>query len=106
MEPDPEPDPVPPCRPPPEPLVALPPLLFAAVPASAFDAGAVVFRARGLGLADCFRFSLGFALGELLVVLLGLAEAEVSGAALPEPSPAPGVLSALFATTRSEASPS
>lgn len=95
-----------PGRLPPEPLVAPPPLLFAVVPAGAFDAGTVVFRARGPGLADCFRFSLGFALGELLAVLVGLAEAEVSGAALPEPSPAPGVLSVLFATTRSDASSS
>ncbi|MFH9590159.1 hypothetical protein ACH4LS_34135 [Streptomyces luteogriseus] len=106
MEPDPEPDPVLPGRLPAEPLAAPPPLLFAVVPAGAFDAGRVVLRARGLGLADRFRFSFGFALGELLAVLLGLAEAEVSGAALPEPSPAPGVLSALFATTRSDASPS
>ncbi|MFE7900830.1 hypothetical protein ACFU3E_25630 [Streptomyces sp. NPDC057424] len=90
---------------PPEPL-ADPPPLFAVVPAGALDAGTAVFRARGVGLADCFRFSFGFALGELLAVVLGLAEAEASGAALPAASPAPGVLSVLFATTRSDASPS
>ncbi|MER5719099.1 hypothetical protein [Streptomyces sp. NPDC002132] len=45
-----------------------------------------------VGLADCFRFSFGFALGELLAVVLGLAEAEASGTALSAASPAPGVL--------------
>ncbi len=95
-----------PDRTPPEPLAAPPPLPFAVVPAGAFDAGTVVFRARGVGLADCFRFSFAFALGELLAVVLGVAEAEASGAALPAGSPAPGVLSVLFATTRSDASPS
>ncbi|MEU0061314.1 hypothetical protein [Streptomyces sp. NPDC006334] len=79
-------------RAPPDPLADPPPLLFAVVASGAFDTGTVVFRARVVGLADCFRFSFGFALGELLAVVLGLAEAEASGAALAAASPAPGVL--------------
>ncbi|MFJ1730761.1 hypothetical protein [Streptomyces sp. NPDC088254] len=91
-EPDPESGPVLPGRVPPVPLADPPPLLFAVVPAGAFDTGTVVFRARVVGLADCFRFSFGLALGELLALVLGLAEAEASGAALSAASPAPGVL--------------
>jgi hypothetical protein len=95
-----------PGRLPAEPLTDPPLLLFAVVPVGAFATGPVVFRARGVGLAGRFRFSFGFALGELLAVMLGLAEAEASGASLPAAPSAPGVPSVLFATTRSDASPS
>ncbi|MFJ9740648.1 hypothetical protein [Streptomyces sp. NPDC101166] len=95
-EPDPESGWVLSGRAPPEPLADPPPLLFAVVLTGAFDTGTVVFRGRMVGLADCFRLSFGFALGELLAVVLavvlGLAEAETSGAALSAASPAPGVL--------------
>jgi hypothetical protein len=95
------PDPVPPAR-----LADPSPLLFAVVPAGAFGTGSVVLRVRGVGLADRFRFSFSFALGELLAVALGLAEPEASGTALPAASSAPGALLVLFATTRSDAPPS